>query len=174
MVRRSRIGGRRALVTGLAISGLALAAPPAEAHVGFVKRQVPLAATIHSVLRVPHGCEGSPTLRLRVRAPRVVKSVRPQAKDGWSVVVSGQGGMQEIAWSGRLPASGTGEFAFSFDLEPSVKAGDVLFFPVVQECEKGVSRWIDVKGRPSADAPEEEEQDERMSPAPALRLLPRP
>jgi uncharacterized protein YcnI len=179
MVRRSRTSWRDPSLFGLAIfslalSCLALAAPTAEAHVGFAKRQVPLAPTIHSILRVPHGCEGSPTVRLRVRAPRVVKSVRPHAKDGWTVVVSVQGGMQEIAWSGRLAAGETGEFAFSFDLEPSAKAGDVLFFPVVQECEKGVSRWIDVKGRPSADAPEDEEQDERMSPAPALRLLPRP
>ena len=41
----------------------------------------------------------------------------------------------------------------------SVKAGEVLYFPLVQECEKGVSRWIDVKGRPSADAPDDENHD---------------
>jgi len=54
-----------------------------------------------------------------------------------------------------------------------VKPGDVLYFPVVQECEKGVSRWIDVKGKPSADAPESDDHDESASPAPSIRFLPR-
>lgn len=175
MVLRSGMGGSRRVLIASAIMCLAfLCARPAGAHVGFVKRQVPLAPTIQSVLRVPHGCEGSPTVRLRLRAPRVVKAIRPEPKEGWAIVVSVQGGAHEVVWSGRLPAGETGAFAFSFDLEPGVKAGDVLYFPVVQECEKGVSRWIDVKGRPSADARDDEEQDESASPAPSLRLLPRP
>jgi len=40
---------------------------------------------------------------------------------------------------------------------------------VVQECAKGVSRWIDIKG---AETQGEERHDESSSPAPAIKLLP--
>jgi len=167
------MGGRRLNSLTLLAAALALAATPASAHVAFVKRQVPLASTVESMLRVPHGCNGSPTVRLRMRLPKAVTAIRPQPKEGWSVSVSGEGGAREVAWSGNLPAKQTGEFPFAMDLDASVKAGDILFFPLVQECEKGVARWIDVKGRPSADAPEEEQHDDATSPAPSIRFLPR-
>jgi uncharacterized protein YcnI len=40
-----------------------------------------------------------------------------------------------------------------------------MYFPVVQECEKGAHRWIEIPatGKSSSDYPE---------PAPALKLLP--
>jgi uncharacterized protein YcnI len=43
----------------------------------------------------------------------------------------------------------------------------MLYFPVVQECEKGVHRWIEIPaaGKSSGDYPE---------PAPALKLQPKP
>lgn len=167
------MGGRRLKSLPLLAFGLAVGATPASAHVAFVKRQVPLAATIESTLRVPHGCNGSPTLRLRMRLPKAVVAIRPQAKEGWSVSFSGAGGAREVAWSGHLPAGKTGEFSFAMDVDASVKPGDVLFLPLVQECETGVARWIDVKGRPSADAPDDEQQDESTSPAPSIRFLPR-
>ena len=151
----------------LLVSGLS-----AAAHVGFVKRQVPLARTIESALSVPHGCDGSPTLRVRMRLPRAVLAVRPQPKQGWTISMTGEGNAREIAWAGRLPAHETGVFALAIDLDASVKAGDVLYFPVVQECETGVSRWIDVKGKPSADMSPPDESDESSSPAPSIRLLP--
>lgn len=157
----------------VSIAALAGASVSASAHVGFAKRQVPIAASIDSVLRVPHGCNGSPTVRLRMRLPKTVLAVRGKPKEGWTISQSGEGGAREIAWSGRLPAKQTGEFALSMDIDPSVKPGDVLYFPVVQECEKGVSRWIDVKGRASADAPDDEPHDENTSPAPSIRFLPR-
>jgi uncharacterized protein YcnI len=143
------------------------------AHVSFAKRQVPLEPTIEATLRIPHGCNGSPTLRLRMRIPAQVTSVRPAAKEGWTISQGGQGATREIAWSGRLPDKQRGEFQFSMDLDASVKPGQVIHFPVVQECETGVARWIDVSGKPSADASEAEETDEASSPAPSIRISPR-
>ena len=146
-----------------------LVASPVAAHVGFIKRQVALATSIDLTLRVPHGCEGSPTLRLRMRIPRAVASVRPQPKEGWSVAQTGEGGAREVIWSGGLPDKQTGEFSFTVTFEANAKAGDTIHFPVVQECAKGVSRWIDIKG---AEAPAEERHDESSAPAPAIKLLP--
>lgn len=149
-----------------------LVASPVAAHVGFIKRQVPLATSIDLTLRVPHGCEGSPTLRLRMRLPRAVASVRPQPKEGWTVAQSGEGGAREVIWSGNLPDKQTGEFSFAMTLEPAAKAGDTIHFPVVQECAKGVSRWIDIKGVETTEAPGEERHDGSSAPAPAIKLLP--
>ena len=165
--------GRSALLAPALAAGLLAAGGGASAHVGFVKRQVPAAPAMDLTLRVPHGCNGSPTVRLRMRVPKAVTAVRPAQKPGWTVAVSGEGASREIAWSGRLPATQTGEFSFSIDLDAAAKPGEVIYFPVVQECETGVSRWIDVKGRPSADAPPSDDHDESTSPAPSIRLLPR-
>jgi uncharacterized protein YcnI len=164
---------RSTTALALAAAGILAGAQAASAHVGFLKRQVPLAATMTMTLRVPHGCNGSPTVRLRMRVPKAVTAIRPEAKPGWTVATSGEGASREVAWSGSLPAKQAGEFSFAVDLDKAVKPGEVIFFPVVQECEKGVSRWIDIQGRPSADAPESEEHDESTSPAPSIRLLPR-
>ena len=149
-----------------------LVASPVAAHVGFTKRQVALAPGIELTLRVPHGCDGSPTLRLRMRLPRAVTSVRPQRKEGWTISQSGEGGAREVIWSGRLPDKQTGLFPLIIELDGSAKAGETLFFPVVQECESGVSRWIDMKGAPDGEA-QDGAHDEATSPAPSIRLLPR-
>lgn len=154
------------------IGGFGVLSLPVNAHVSFVRRQVPQADTIDVTLRVPHGCKGSPTLRVRMRLPSVVQTVAPRAPAGWSLKTSGEGSAREIVWSGRLSDRQTGEFAFAFSLAPTAKSGDLLFFPVVQECEVGVERWIDVGGKPSADAPAGEAHDDATSPAPSIRLLP--
>ena len=158
---------RSGLFLSLFACGL-LPAAPVWAHVGFAKRQVVLAPSVELTLRVPHGCDGSPTLRLRMRLPRAVASVSPQPKDGWTVAQTGEGGAREVIWSGNLPDKQTGAFSFTMTIEASAKAGDTIHFPVVQECAKGVSRWIDIKG---AEAQGEERHDESSSPAPAIKLL---
>ena len=159
---------RSGLFLSLFACGL-LPAAPVWAHVGFAKRQVVLAPSVELTLRVPHGCDGSPTLRLRLRIPRAVASERPQPKEGWTIAQTGEGGAREVVWSGALPDKQTGEFSFTVTIEASAKAGDTIHFPVVQECAKGVSRWIDIKG---AEAQGEERHDESSSPAPAIKLLP--
>lgn len=122
------------LKASVVVCALAGGSAMASAHVGFKPRQVALAAHINVILSVPHGCDGSPTARLRMRLPKAVTGVRAQPKHGWTIALSGEGAAREVSWSGALPGSQTGEFALSLEIDASVKPGDVLYFPVVQEC----------------------------------------
>jgi uncharacterized protein YcnI len=71
----------------------------------------------------------------------------------------------EIDWSGgRLLDEDYDEFVFMSFLATDLQPGQTIYFRVVQECEKGVHRWIDIPAAGSED-PE---------PAPGLKLLPKP
>lgn len=153
------------------------AAPAAFAHVTLETRQAPAGSSYKAVLKVPHGCEGSPTVRIRVQIPDGVIGVKPQPKPGWEVaIVKGRlahpvqdshgnmvtEGVREVIWSGgRLPDEHYDEFALNLKLPNAPDT--TLYFPTVQDCEKGVSRWIEIpeEGRSAADY---------SKPAPALRL----
>ena len=158
---------------------VALAAP-APAHVTLEHREAPAHSYYKAQLRVGHGCKGSPTVRVRVRLPEGTVSIKPQPKPGWKVettrvklahaVDDGHGGkiteaVGEIVWSGgRLLDEHFDEFAVMMRLPD--RPGATLYFPVVQECEQGVHRWIEVP------EPGKSARDYR-EPAPALRLTPR-
>lgn len=162
----------------LIISSLALAlsaAGPAAAHVTLAGGEAAVGSYYKVVLRVPHGCNGSATTKIRVRIPDGVIAVKPQPKAQWTLDTT-QGdyagtytmhgakitsGVKEIAWSGNLPDAYYDEFVFQAYLTSDLKAGQTLYFPVVQECEQGVDRWIDTSGK----------RDVSM-PAPSLKLLP--
>jgi periplasmic copper chaperone A len=146
------IAAAAALAAGLAF------AVSANAHVTFEIKKAPAASTYKAVLRVGHGCEGSPTTAIRVRIPEGVIAVKPMPKPGWQLAtVIGNyekpyayydetltKGVKEIAWTGgRLLDEHYDEFVFRGVL-PDAPAGTVVTFPVVQECEKGVHRWIEI------------------------------
>jgi len=135
-----------------------------------------------AVFTVPHGCEGSPTVRIRVRIPDGVTSVKPQARAGWKLATvksklatpidNGHGGkitegVTEVSWSGGpLPDDQFEEFKIQMklpEINTQTSTDATLYFPVVQECAKGVTRWIEVPkaGRSSHDY---------RAPAPALKL----
>lgn len=153
---------------------------PASAHVTLEQNQAVAGSTYKAVLRVPHGCSGSPTLRLRVRIPDGVVNVKPMPKAGWELTtvrgplaqpVAGDHGaritegVREIVWSGRLLDEHYDEFVFRATLPDAPNT--TIYIPVVSECETGVDRWIEV---PAAG---QTARDLRF-PAPALRLTPRP
>jgi uncharacterized protein YcnI len=156
-------------------------ATTALAHVTLEQQQATANSTYKAVLRVPHGCEGSPTVRVRVQIPDGMINVKPQPKPGWELTtvrakyekpVAGDHGSQitegvrEIAWSGgRLLDEHYDEFVFRGQL-PN-KPGEVVYVPVVTECEKGVDRWIEI---PAAG----QNAGSLRFPAPSLRLTPRP
>ena len=76
--------------------------------------------------------------------------------------------MTEISWSGgKLPDAYYDEFVFAAFLAGDLEAGKTLYFPVVQECEKGVHRWIEIPAAGRAGPTIYPE------PAPALKLLPK-
>jgi uncharacterized protein YcnI len=159
-----------------------LAAAPAFAHVTLEQNAAPVSSFYKVVLRVPHGCDGSATTKLSVQIPEGVISVKPMVKPGWTLQVT-RGtyakpysflhgakfteGPKEISWSGgNLPDAYYDEFVLSTFIAGELPAGGTLYFPVVQECEKGVHHWVEV---PSADKP----ADRLGDPAPGLKLLPK-
>ncbi|HTI86721.1 MAG TPA: YcnI family protein [Alphaproteobacteria bacterium] len=150
----------------------------ASAHVTLDQRTATAGSTYKAVLRVPHGCDGKAMIRLRVRIPDGVINVKPMPKPGWNVAtvkeklvapITLEHGRQltetirEVSWSGgNLPDDFYDEFVFRAELPK--KPGTTLYFPVVQECDGAVSRWIEIpeSGKSSRDYAE---------PAPALRLV---
>jgi periplasmic copper chaperone A len=163
----------------LAMLGVAAIAP-ANAHVTLETQEAKVGAGYKAVLRVPHGCGESPTTSIRVKIPEGLIGVKPMPKPGWTLTTTTDKypktyklfhnelneGVTEIRWSGgKLPGAWYDEFVFtgflSGDLEPEKK----VYFPVVQECEKGVHRWIEI---PAAG----KSRDDYPEPAPELRLLP--
>lgn len=164
----------RFLLCGAAIVGLQFADHAALAHVGLDVETAHADAPFNAGFHVGHGCSGSPTLRLRIRIPPGVAAVEPQPKAGWRVttetgayetaVLSGgqafKDGVREVVWSGLLPAHKTATFTMKAKLAADARPGAKLVFLVVQECEKGVERWIDL-------------DDEDAHPAPYLRIEPK-
>ena len=64
------------------------------------------------------------------------------------------------------------EFVFTADIATDLKDGETIYFPVVQQCERGVNRWIDIPTGPAA-AGGHGHGGEGAQPAPGLKLLPR-
>ena len=108
---------------------------------------------------MPHGCAGSATVKIRVQIPEGVIGIKPMPKAGWNVeAVKGKYASEyhftaasfprasrRWRWSGgKLPTHNYDEFVISTFLTDSLKPNTTLYFPVVQECEQGISRWIDI------------------------------
>jgi periplasmic copper chaperone A len=153
---------------------------PAMAHVTLESQEAKVGDGYKAVLRVPHGCGESPTTAIRVRIPEGLIGVKPMPKPGWTVTTATgkypkpyklfhaelREGVTEIDWSGgKLPDAWYDEFVFTGFLSDDLEAGKKLYFPVVQECEKGVHRWIEI---PAAG----KSRDDYPEPAPELNLLP--
>jgi uncharacterized protein YcnI len=161
----------------------ALVASPVSAHVSLETRQATIGSPYKAVFAVPHGCAGSATTKIRVQIPEGVIAAKPMPKPGWNVeAINGKytgeydfhgsklsEGVKEVVWSGgKLPDHQYDEFVVSTFLTDSLKPNTTLYFPVVQECEQGVSRWIDI--------PREGEAHDHgsKSPAPGVKLMPKP
>jgi periplasmic copper chaperone A len=171
---------RLVFVTMAALGSLMAFATSASAHITLENPQGAIGAGYKAVFRVPHGCKGSATVALKVQVPDGVIAVKPQPKAGWQIkTVKGkydkaytfdgaklEEGVREVDWSGgKLPDDYYDEFVFSGFLTDSLKPGTTLYFPVVQECERGVERWIEIPA-------EGKTSDDYETPAPGLKLIP--
>ncbi|WP_245492953.1 MULTISPECIES: DUF1775 domain-containing protein [unclassified Mesorhizobium] len=158
---------------------------PAHAHITFENKEVNAGSTVKFVLRVPHGCAGSPTTAVRIALPEELTEAKPQPKPGWALDVTrieaqgdgsgenvhaARGGhddavIKEIAWSGgKLDAAYYDEFVFRAKVAEDIAVA-AIFVPIVQECETGVERWIEI---PPAGG----SSDDVKFPAPSIRILP--
>lgn len=145
----------------------ASAAGAASAHVVFVNPKATAGAYWSDALKVTHGCDGSPTVAVRVEPPVGLIMTRPQAKPGWTLhiererlaePVAGEGGkllterVKAITWRGRLTDDQFDIFGLAAKLPAQTGP---LAFRVVQTCEKGESRWEEtpVPGGPRPEHP---------------------
>jgi periplasmic copper chaperone A len=166
----------------IAITAALAAASSAYAHITLENQESPVGGPYKAVMQVPHGCGGTATTAIRVRIPEGILAVKPMPKPGWKLdTVSGKyphsfsangvkanEGITELRWSGgNLPNAYYDEFIFISTIADELEAGKSVYFPVVQECEKGVHRWIDI---PSTGG---HSRDETSEPAPGLKLLPK-
>jgi periplasmic copper chaperone A len=160
------------------------AASSARAHITLEHREATIGSSYKAVFAVPHGCAGSATIKVRVQIPEGVIAVKPMPKPGWNVeTIKGKyaadydlygtrlsEGVKEVVWSGgKLADDNYDEFVLSTFLTGALKPNTTLYFPVVQECEQGVSRWIDIP----ADGNAAHSHDSK-SPAPGVKLMPKP
>jgi uncharacterized protein YcnI len=166
------------------ITFVTLATSSASAHVTLENRQTTIGSFYKAVFAVPHGCAGSPTVKIRVQIPEGVIAVKPMPKAGWNVeAIKGKyaaeydfhgsklsEGVKEVVWSGgKLADDNYDEFVLSTYLTGGLKPNTTLYFPVVQECEQGISRWIDIPAEGSAA-----NGHDGKSPAPGVKLMPKP
>src|SRR5689334_498953 len=87
----------------------------ASAHITLETKQAKLGAGYKAVFGVPHGCDGSPTVEVRVDIPEGVIAVKPMPKPGWTLALEKgpyartydfyhgekkSDGVKQVTWSG--------------------------------------------------------------------------
>jgi uncharacterized protein YcnI len=142
----------------LAAAAFLAVSTPALAHVSFDNARTTANATYKAVLRIPHGCEGQPTLKIQVRIPEGVIAVKPMPKAGWTLeTVKGPyvkaydlsgtpvaEGVTGITWAGSLDDGHYDEFVFQARITDIFQPGATVYFPVIQECANGREEWTEI------------------------------
>jgi len=139
---------------------LACAGTVASAHVALETPQTAVGGGYKAVFSVPHGCEGSPTIEVRIDIPEGVIGVKPMPKPGWTLAVSKgpyarsyafyhgkqmSEGVRQVTWSGgSLPDEYFDQFVVSTFIASELDPGRKLAFPVTQKCESGELHWSEV------------------------------
>lgn len=133
---------------------------PLSAHVGLEQTEATPGSTWRGALRIGHGCERAPTIRVEAKLPAQLTDPKPLAKAGWQIEVKGD----TIVWSGgSLPDSQYDEFVFRAAVAKDAALGPVPI-PVIQTCEKGEHRWTETAA-PGQDP------SKLKSPAPVLQIV---
>lgn len=159
---------------------LAAGAASALAHTTLATPEARVGSGYKAVLRVPHGCEGAPTIAVKVQLPEGFIGAKPMPKAGWTLdKVKGpyaksyelyhstvSEGLKEVSWSGgSLADDEYDEFVLNGSIAAGLPVGETLYFPVVQECPDGkVERWIEI---PAAG----QDPESLVSPAPGVKLV---
>ena len=113
---------------------------------------------------------------MAVHIPEGVVSVKPQQVAGWTIAISEGAitpydshgetiseGVKEVSWTAATPLPDNQMQQFGLSMKMPDKAGETIYFPVVQTCQEGVTRWISIPA---------EGQNEPEHPAAAVKLLP--
>ncbi len=152
----------------------------ASAHIVLETPEAKLGGSYKAVFKVPHGCEGSATVEVRIDIPEGVIAVKPMPKPGWTIALTkgsyarsyafyhgeqlGEG-VRQVTWTGGpLPDDYFDEFVLSTFIAGEAEPGRVIYFPVSQRCETGEQHWSEI---PAAG----QNPHALKLPAPGLRLV---
>jgi copper(I)-binding protein len=130
------------LALGLCALG---ALSPAVAHVSLQQASAEPGSAYRAVLRVGHGCDGSPTTGIAVQLPPEFAGAQPQPRPGWTLTHKGA----EVRWTAdskqaALAPDARGEFVVDGKLPAT---SGPLWLKVRQTCEQGRIDWNQVPAR---------------------------
>jgi periplasmic copper chaperone A len=144
----------------IAILAIIMEASTVFAHVTLEDQAALAGRSYKAVLKVGHGCEGSPTTAMRVTVPTGFMGAKPMPKAGWMLAIKtaklavpyDNHGKQvtedvsEITWTATskdsyLPEAHYDEFILRGGLPSKVNEGTAMWFKVLQTCEKGSNDW---------------------------------
>ncbi len=161
------------------VATLMLGISAASAHPGLERNEASVGASFKAVMRVPHGCSGSPTTTVQISIPKGYIGVKPMPRAGWtletqtgtygkSYTLHGRRiteGVTEVIWSGgSLADDHYDEFVLTGFLDNSLASDTHAYFPTVQECAQGSRKWVEI---PAAG----HDPHDLKSPAPRLKLV---
>lgn len=165
------------LVAGAGVIGLA---GTVSAHVSIAEGEVTAGAYEILTLSVPHGCGGSPTTEVRIQIPESIPTPTPTVHAGWdaekvmetlaTAVDAGHGTtieerVAEVVYTAQTPLPDGFRDAFELSVKiPDDAAGETLYFPTVQTCEQGETRWIEIPA-------EGQDPHDLESPAPSVAVV---
>jgi len=127
------------------LAALTGAANLASAHPWFVADKANPGTAYSSIINIPHGCDENGTIKITMKMPEGVTDPKGEDQGKWkaSSKTTATGASLVIWEGGLLPTTQNGEFKVSFKIG-DVKPGKIIYFPLIQNCEKGGSyRWIE-------------------------------
>ena len=161
-----------ALLAGAASSSSHIVLDEPVAHAG---------ASYKAVLRVGHGCTGSPTTAIRVLIPTGLRGAKPMPKAGWTLATRSEKLAQPYSSHGKQITEDVVEISWTASSRESWLLNDyfdefvlrgtlperpgVLWFKVLQTCEGGSNDWSEI---PAAGV----STQGMKSPALLLKVLP--
>lgn len=116
----------------------------AQAHITLEQPSADAGTYYKAVLRVGHGCEGSPTQAITVTLPPGLEQAHPMPKPGWTLQThtNAAGAVTQVVWrDGSLADAHYDEFVLRARLP--AQAGP-LWFAVHQQCASGAIDWAEV------------------------------
>lgn len=185
MVKHKRICEGRTMFKGILLRSslvslsLIIGEPEALSHASLDMRSASQ-GPIRVGVRIPHGCEGSATVGVRLSIPEGIVGVKPAPKPGWKISMKKgpyaktynffhgtklSEGVKQIEWrGGPLLDENFDDFQFIGFVTEALASGDTVAFPVTQICEKGQIAWNEIVG-PGVDP------HSLKFPAPTLKII---
>lgn len=166
-------------LSALTLIATGMLAQSAAAHVSLEQGEAEIGKSYKAVLKIPHGCDGEPTIAVKIDIPEGYIGVKPMPKPGWKTETARgsyaanyayyhgavlKDGVSSVTWSGgELRDDFFDEFVVSGFIARELRPGP-LYFKVQQKCANGELSWSEV---PAAGA----DPHSLKSPAAILTLV---